>query len=69
MGTMFTRVLFWLGPGDTPKFHDPLLGSAPIGRGPPLKRHQNIHVNMAEEREYVVYVCHLIILFNAISDT
>jgi len=28
-------------------------GSAPRGRGPPVKRHQNIHVNMEQEREHI----------------
>lgn len=32
---------------------NPLPGSAPRGRGPPVKRHQNIHVNMEQERESV----------------
>merc|ERR1712083_353864 len=28
-------------------------GSPPMARGPARKRHQNIHVNMAEEREHI----------------
>jgi len=30
-----------------------LPGDAPKARGPPLRRHQNIHVNMEEEREHI----------------
>ena len=28
-------------------------GSAPVARGPPVRRHQNIHVDMNEEREHL----------------
>jgi len=28
-------------------------GDAPKARGPPLRRHQNIHVNLEEEREHI----------------
>eukprot|EP00092_Neocalanus_flemingeri_P024947 GFUD01027057.1.p1 GENE.GFUD01027057.1~~GFUD01027057.1.p1 ORF type:complete len:174 (-),score=59.99 GFUD01027057.1:235-756(-) len=41
------------GPGDGGQFLGPLPGAAPRARGPALKRHQNIHVNMAEEREHL----------------
>eukprot|EP00090_Calanus_glacialis_P004298 TRINITY_DN13181_c0_g1_i2.p1 TRINITY_DN13181_c0_g1~~TRINITY_DN13181_c0_g1_i2.p1 ORF type:complete len:160 (-),score=50.74 TRINITY_DN13181_c0_g1_i2:68-547(-) len=32
---------------------DQLPGTSPQARGPPLRRHQNIHVNMEEEREHI----------------
>eukprot|EP00092_Neocalanus_flemingeri_P052787 GFUD01061851.1.p1 GENE.GFUD01061851.1~~GFUD01061851.1.p1 ORF type:complete len:176 (-),score=55.28 GFUD01061851.1:299-826(-) len=41
------------GPGVGGQFLGPQPGSAPRARGPALKRHQNIHVNMAEEREHL----------------
>ena len=28
-------------------------GSAPVARGPPVRRHKNIHVDMNEEREHL----------------
>eukprot|EP00090_Calanus_glacialis_P010054 TRINITY_DN18432_c0_g1_i2.p1 TRINITY_DN18432_c0_g1~~TRINITY_DN18432_c0_g1_i2.p1 ORF type:complete len:159 (-),score=37.85 TRINITY_DN18432_c0_g1_i2:188-664(-) len=41
------------GQGKNGQYQNPIPGSAPRARSPPLKRHQNIHVNMAEEREHI----------------
>lgn len=50
MFAVLIQVRSQMGKGQT---MNPLPGSAPRGRGPPVKRHQNIHVNMEQEREHI----------------
>merc|ERR1711892_15462 len=43
-----------MGPGQGQNAQQHLVpGTAPRARSPPVKRHQNIHVNLAEEREHI----------------